>query len=82
MSEFKIKTVGIVKEILSNGTYMIELKEEGEIIHATISSKARDRLSYDIMLGEEVPVIRSPYELTRGRIDTNRWERPTVKNRD
>ena len=69
-----IKTTGIVKEVVDSRNFKIVLKD-GMEISATLSSKARLYLSYDIVEGEEVPLVLSPYDKTRGRITPRHWQR-------
>ena len=69
-----IKTKGIVVEINDSTSYRVELKDR-TIIHATISSKLRKPLDFDIYVGEEVPIDMSPHDKARGRINTLYWKR-------
>ena len=69
-----LRTTGTVKEIIDNQTFKIGLENGTEVL-ATISSKGKLYLLYDIYEGEEVPIELSPYEKTRGRIIPRGWER-------
>lgn len=69
-----IKTRGIVVEIVNSSSFRIRLTDE-TIIHATISNKLKKPLDFDIYVGEEVPIDMSPYDKTRGRINTRYWQR-------
>ena len=66
-----IETTGIVKEIINQTTFNVQLKNTTMII-ATISSLVK--LDFDIYLGEEVPIEMSPFDKTRGRINTRYWK--------
>jgi len=57
---------GFVKQCLSNGMFLIQLENGFQTI-AYISGKIR-RNSIRILLGDEVIVEVSPYDLSRGRI--------------
>ncbi len=57
---------GIVKEVLPNATFVVEL-QNGHTINAHISGKLR--MNYiRILAGDKVTVEMSPYDLTKGRI--------------
>ena len=57
---------GIVKEVLPNATFVVEL-QNGHQIHAHISGKLRMNF-IRILAGDKVTVEMSPYDLTKGRI--------------
>nr|AYC64440.1 Translation initiation factor 1 [Pseudochlorodesmis sp. HV01306b] len=57
---------GVVSQCLSNGMFRI-LLENGFVAIAHISGKIR-RYSIRILLGDNVIVELSPYDLSRGRI--------------
>ena len=57
---------GVVRQCLSNGMFRIQL-ENGFHVLAHISGKIR-RHSIRILLGDNVIVEMSPYDLSRGRI--------------
>lgn len=66
MAKDSIKTEGVVKELLPNTTFRVEL-ENGHEILAHISGKMR--LNFiRILPGDTVVVEMSPYDLTKGRI--------------
>jgi len=61
-----IRVDGIVKETLPNAMFRIEI-EGGHTILGHVSGKMR--MDYiKILLGDEVAVELSPYDLSRGRI--------------
>ncbi len=61
-----IKVDGIVREVLPNATFRVEL-ENGHEILAHISGKMR--MHYiKILQGDRVTVELSPYDLQKGRI--------------
>ena len=66
MSEETIKAEGVVKELLSNGLYRVEL-EGGHQIMAHVKGKMR-MFNIRILAGDSVSVEMSPYDLTKGRI--------------
>ncbi len=66
VSEDIIKVDGVVKELLSNGLYRVELEGGHEII-AHVKGKMR-MFNIRILQGDKVNVEMSPYDLTKGRI--------------
>ena len=61
-----IKVDGVVKELLPNTTFKVELPN-GHIVNAHISGKMR--LNFiRILPGDGVTLEMSPYDLTKGRI--------------
>lgn len=66
MSEDTIKAEGVVKELLSNGLYRVEL-EGGHQIMAHVKGKMR-MFNIRILAGDSVSIEMSPYDLTKGRI--------------
>ena len=74
-----IRTTGTVQEVVDNRTYKICLEDGTEVV-ATISSKGKLYLKYEIYEGEEgVPIELSPNDLTRGRINPRGWKRQPSK---
>ena len=66
MSKDVVKVEGVVRELLPNTMFQVEL-ENGHQILAHISGKLR--MNYiRILPGDKVTVEMSPYDLTRGRI--------------
>ncbi len=64
--EEPIEVEGIVKELLPNAMFRVEL-ENGHVVLAHISGKMR--MHYiRILAGDKVTVELSPYDLKRGRI--------------
>lgn len=61
-----VQLQGVVCQCLSNGMFRIKL-ENGFNVLAHISGKIR-RNSIRILLGDQVIVEMSPYDLSRGRI--------------
>ena len=62
----RIEMEGIVTQCLSNGMFRIKL-ENGFLVIAHLSGKIR-RNFVRILLGDNVTVELSPYDLTKGRI--------------
>lgn len=61
-----IKVEGVVKEVLPNTMFRVEL-QNGHVILCHISGKLR--LNFiKILPGDRVAVEMSPYDLTKGRI--------------
>ncbi len=66
MAKEVIKVDGLVKEILPNTMFKVEL-ENGHIVLAHISGKMR--LNFiKILPGDTVTMEMSPYDLSKGRI--------------
>ncbi len=66
MAKDVIKVEGVVKELLPNTMFKVEL-ENGHVITAHISGKMR--MNYiKILPGDNVTMEMSPYDLTKGRI--------------
>jgi len=57
---------GTVEECLSNGNFRVKL-ENGALILAYLSGKMRIN-SIKVIIGDEVQMEMSPYDLSRGRI--------------
>jgi len=63
-----IEVEGIVKEVLPNATFKVEIQGQGgHTILAHISGKLRMNF-IRILQGDKVTVEMSPYDLTKGRI--------------
>lgn len=60
---------GVVTESLSNSMFRVELDSNGIVIICTVSGKIRIN-NIRIMVGDKVRVAMSPYDLTKGRIET------------
>lgn len=60
---------GVVIESLSNSMFRVELESNGIVIICTVSGKIRIN-NIRIMVGDRVRVAMSPYDLTKGRIET------------
>ena len=59
---------GVVEEVLPNAMFRITLNNSQKTrITATIGGKLRQN-NIRILLGDEVEVEMSPYDLTRGRV--------------
>lgn len=61
-----IKLEGSVIDVMPNATFKVKT-EMGHVIHAHISGKMRQN-QIRILLGDEVELECSPYDLNRGRI--------------
>jgi translation initiation factor IF-1 len=57
---------GTIEESLSNGNFRVKL-ENGSLILAYLSGKMRIN-SIKVIVGDQVQMEMSPYDLTRGRI--------------
>jgi translation initiation factor IF-1 len=59
---------GVVEEVLPNAMFRVVLKnEQKSLITATLGGRLRQN-NIRILLGDEVEVEMSPYDLSRGRI--------------
>lgn len=58
---------GVVDEVLPNAMFRVILNETQTKITATIGGKLRQN-NIRILLGDQVEVEMSPYDLTRGRV--------------
>lgn len=63
-----IEQIGTVVESLANSMFRVELENELQIL-CHISGKIRIN-NIRIMPGDKVKVAMSPYDLTKGRIET------------
>ncbi len=61
-----LEVEGIVREVLPNATFKVEL-QNGHVILAHISGKLRMNF-IRILTGDRVTVEMSPYDLSQGRI--------------
>ena len=61
-----IKMSGVVDEVLPNAMFRITLDNEHKII-ATIGGRLRQN-NIRILMGDEVEIEMSPYDLNKGRI--------------
>ncbi len=66
MPKEAIEIEGVVKEVLPNATFRVEL-ENGHEVLAYLSGKMRQHY-LRVLDGDRVKVELSPYDLTRGRI--------------
>jgi translation initiation factor IF-1 len=65
--EEPVKAKGVVTESLPNAMFRVKLHESGEVILAHVRGKMRKHF-IRVLVGDEVDVEMSPYDLTRGRI--------------
>ena len=65
--EDKMLLSGMVEEVLPNTTFRVKLADTGHMIIAYLGGKLRKN-NIKILLGDEVDIEMSPYDLTRGRI--------------
>ncbi len=65
-SEEAIEFDGIIKEVLSGGTFKVDVGE-GHTVIAKLSGRMR-RHRIRVVLGDKVTVEVSPYDPTRGRV--------------
>ena len=66
VSDDLIRVDGVVKELMSNGIYKVEI-QNGHIVMAHIRGKMR-MFNIRIMVGDKVTLEMSPYDLSKGRI--------------
>jgi translation initiation factor IF-1 len=61
-----IKMTGVVDEVLPNAMFRVKL-ENDHLITATISGRLRQN-NIRILLGDNVDIEMSPYDMNRGRV--------------
>lgn len=61
-----IEFEGVIKEILPNAMFRVELDNGHEIIAYTSGRMRKHRIR--ILLGDRVTVEMTPYDLTKGRV--------------
>ena len=64
--EEAIRMTGVVDEVLPNAMFRVLLPNKHKII-ATLGGKMRQH-NIQILLGDNVDVEMSPYDMTRGRV--------------
>lgn len=62
-----IKMDGTIAECLPAATFRVKVQNLEKLILATISGKMRQH-EITVLLGDDVEIEMSPYDLTRGRI--------------
>lgn len=62
-----IKMSGIIEEVLPNATFRVVLDDTKHKIIATLGGKLRKN-NIRILLGDNVDVEMSPYDMNRGRV--------------
>jgi translation initiation factor IF-1 len=58
---------GVVKELLPNATFLVELENGHTIIAHTAGKMRKNRIR--VLAGDKVQVEMTPYDLTKGRIN-------------
>ena len=58
---------GVIKELLPNGTFWVEMENGHEIIAHTAGKMRKNRIR--VLAGDKVLVEMTPYDLTKGRIN-------------
>lgn len=61
-----IEVDGVVKEILPNATFRVELENGHEVLAHTAGKMRKFRIR--VLAGDRVTVEMTPYDLTKGRI--------------
>ncbi len=61
-----IEMDGVVKEILPNATFRVELENGHEVLAHTAGKMRKFRIR--VLAGDRVTVEMTPYDLTKGRI--------------
>jgi translation initiation factor IF-1 len=64
--EEALQFVGIVKELLPNAMFRVELENGHEILAHTAGKMRKFRIR--VLAGDKVDVEMTPYDLTKGRI--------------
>ena len=62
-----IKMEGVIAEVLPNTMLRVKLEESGHVIICYLGGKLRQH-NIKILLGDNVEVEMSPYDMTRGRV--------------
>ncbi|MGB0382411.1 MAG: translation initiation factor IF-1 [Alphaproteobacteria bacterium] len=57
---------GVVRELLPNATFKVELENGHEIVAHTAGKMRKNRIR--VLAGDKVQVEMTPYDLTKGRI--------------
>jgi translation initiation factor IF-1 len=65
--EDELEFPGVVRELLPNATFKVELENGHEII-ATMAGKMRKN-RIRVLAGDKLQVTMTPYDLTKGRIN-------------
>ena len=65
--EEPIKVEGVVKEVLPNAMFRVELTQNKHVILAHLAGKLRMHF-IKILPGDKVTMEMSPYDLSKGRI--------------
>ena len=66
-----IKMAGVVAEVLPNTMYRVQIEQFERPVLASLSGRMRQN-NIKVLLGDEVELEFSPYDLTRGRITRRR----------
>ena len=61
-----IQMMGTVTEVLPNTTFRVKLENDHEILGHTAGKMRKNRIR--VLVGDEVLVELTPYDLTKGRI--------------
>ena len=61
-----IEMDGVVKEILPNATFRVELENGHEVLAHTAGKMRKFRIR--VLAGDRVTIEMTPYDLTKGRI--------------
>lgn len=64
--EEELQFPGLVKELLPNATFRVELENGHEIIAHMAGKMRKNRIR--VLAGDKVEVAMTPYDLTKGRI--------------
>lgn len=62
-----VTALGIVDEVLPNATFRVTLKETKHKLIAYLGGRLRQN-NIKVLMGDEVEVEMSPYDLSKGRI--------------
>jgi translation initiation factor IF-1 len=65
--EETIRVTGQVVELLPNATFRVRIDEMNSVIMAYLGGKLRQH-SINILLGDNVVLEMSPYDLSKGRV--------------
>lgn len=68
-SKMKFKLKGVIKETLPGTKFKVEIELKGQAHEILAHISGKMRMNYiKLMVGDEVEVEMTPYDLTKGRI--------------
>jgi translation initiation factor IF-1 len=65
--EDTIAVNGVVQEVLPNATFRVQLENSAHVVIAYLGGRLRQN-NIKVLLGDQVEMEMSPYDMNRGRI--------------